>query len=349
MATTAVYPSGTNTFQPSIEASNKLIVDFSRNIKDFALNQWAQVIPVKKNVGLYVLMTVEQAGRILNTDGADFAWPDGQNAPDNNDGTEKFEFPSYTTKRKQFGFNLGNLSVDQAAWDILAQHGRISAQQAMTMRTQRAVTVATTSGSYAAANTSAVASITGNTGKWDVSTTARNDIQRSLHHAADVIRLGTLGAVKDTDLHLVMSPGCARKIRVSQEITDYIKGSAQATAQVRGELPGKNVTYGLPDRLFGYDVVIEDAVKVTSRKGATKVTSYVLADDTPFMASRVGALVSETEGPTFSTLSLFMLEEMTVESEQDKWNRLHKARVVEDYDAVLTAPVSGFLFTSAVT
>jgi hypothetical protein len=42
---------------------------------------------------------------------------------------------------------------------------------------------------------------------------------------------------------------------------------------------------------------------------------------------------------------MFMLEEMTVETRQDPDNRLTKGRVVEDYATVMTAPVSGFLFT----
>jgi hypothetical protein len=39
---------------------------------------------------------------------------------------------------------------------------------------------------------------------------------------------------------------------------------------------------------------------------------------------------------------------MTVETLNDRDNRLTDIRVVENFDVVLTAPISGFLFTSAV-
>lgn len=347
MASSTVFPSGTNTFAPSVEASHNLVVDFGRNANDFAVNRYTQIAPVKNNVGLYVLMTVEQAGRILNSDLANFAWYDGQTAPEHNDGTESFQMPSFATKRYNYGFNLGDLSIDQATWDILAQNSRIAAQQAMTGRTQLSITALTTAANYASTHTSDVASIAGNTGKWTLSTTARQDIQRSLHTAANQIKLDTLSAVKENELIVVISPDCARQIRVCQEIVDYIKGSYQALAQVRGELPGRNVTYGLPDKLYGYELVIEDAVKVTSRKGATKVSSYVLPGTTAFMCARPGSLVApSSEGPNFSTCTLFMKEEFTVEVERENWHRRTKGRVVEDLQAVMTAPVTGYLFTN---
>lgn len=347
MATSTVFPSGTNTFAPSVEASNSLIVDFGRNPTAFPINQYVQIAPVKNNVGLYVKMTVEEAGRILNSDLANYAWYDGNTAPEHNDGTESFQMPSFTTRRYNYGFNLGDLTIEQATWDILAQHSRIHAQKAMTARTQLAVTALTTSANYDSSHTSDAASISGNTGKWSVSTAARNDIQRSLHYAANQIALDTLAAVKEEDLILVMSPDCARQIRVCQELTDYIKSSPAALAQVRGELPGRNVKFGLPDRLYGYDVVIENTVKTTSRKGATKATSYVLPGTTAFMCARPGSLVApSSEGPNFSTCTLFMKEEMTVEVERENWHRRTKGRVVEDFQAVMTASVSGFLFTN---
>jgi len=88
---------------------------------------------------------------------------------------------------------------------------------------------------------------------------------------------------------------------------------------------------------------------VTSRKGATKATSYVLAADTPVIVARPGSLEGVEGAPSFSTISIFSYEEMTVESKYDADNRKHKGRVVDDYGVVMTAPVTGFLFTGAVS
>lgn len=345
---TAVRPGGSNTYIPSTEATNNLIVDFSRNVNDFALNRYCQIVPVTKDVGRYIKMTVEEAGRLLND--ADDIWQDGDDAPHFRGETESFEFLPYETTRRAKGFRIGAKAASQAAWDILAQHGRIKAQRMMTRRTAVVIGEATTSGNYDSAHTSAVSSITGNSGKWDVSTTARQDIRRSLRVGRDQIRKSTLGAVKLDEIKLVMSPGCAGKIAECQEIVDYLKGSPQALSYIKGN-EGPNAQYGLPDKLYGTEIVVEDAVKVTSKKGATKVTSYVLGDDTPFLCSRPGGLVSEggSENPRFSTICLFMYEEMTVESKHDVDNRVNKGRVVEDYACEMTAAIAGYLFTAAVS
>lgn len=340
-------PGPYNTFIPDHAASGGLVVDFSRNPQSFALPEWTQYVPVKKTEGRYVTMTVEMAGRLLNTDLADFYWPDEGDSPAGYGNLETFTWDSYVTRRYAFPFRMGELAAEQAAWDVLASHARYSAQRAMTARTQAAITLATTSGTYAASNTSAVSSISGVTGKWDVSTTARKDIKRSLDYAAEIVMKSTLVAVKPEDLVLVLSPGCARKIATSQEIVDMIKQSPAAEKEITKTLSRAN-RFGLPESLYGYKTVIEDAVKVTSRKGATKATSYVLSDSSPFMCSRPGGLEGVEGAQSFSTFTVFLKEEMTVESKHDRDNRRHLGRVVDDYAVKATAPISGFLFTSAV-
>lgn len=348
---TAVHPGGaTNTYVPSTEATNNMQVDFSRNPKSFKVNEYVQIVPVTKDVGYYTSMTIEEAGRILNTSLNDHKWADGEDAPSDKGQTESFEFKAYQTARYFFGFRLGQKASSQASWDILAQHARIKAQQAMTARTQVAVTLLSTGGNWPTGHTSAVSSITGVTGKWDVSTTARKDIKRSIDHALDTVLKSTLAGVELDDFRLVMSPGCARKIAVSQEIVDHIKGSPDALAELKGNL-GPNAAFGLPSKLYGINLVIENAVKVTSRKGATKAASYVLGDTTPFIVARPGGLVAPTDSnsaPRFSTACMFAYEEMTVESKFDADNRVNKGRIVDDYAMAMTAGISGFLFTAAV-
>lgn len=346
---TAVFPGAHNTYVPSHGATDNMVVDYSRNVDDFRVNSYCQIRPVNNTVGYYQKMTVEERGRILDTSLANFEWADGQPAPEGNDGTESFEWLAYGCHRYAYPFNLGDLTVDQATWDIVAQHSGIKSQQAMTARTQLAVTLLSTSGNWAAAHTSAVSSISGVTGKWDVSTTARADIKKSLDYAADQIRIATLGAVKKKDLVLVISPGCARKMAASQELVDYLKGSPDALPWLQGKLSGEEADYELPGSLYGYKVVVEDAVKTTSRKGATAAKSYVLGDTTPFMVARPGALVANipASAPSFSTCTLFMKEEMTVETKREDDHRRTMGRVVENYDVVLTSDISGFLFTAA--
>jgi hypothetical protein len=342
------FPAASNVYVADHEASGRMTVDFSRNVNDFAVNTYTQLQPVTKTTGYYREVTIEEAGRLLNTNLSNFAWADGAPAPEGWDGTESFQWLAYRAERYQFAVSLGDLTIDQASWDIRNEYAAKKSQQAMTARTQLAITALTTAGNYAATHTASVAAISGNTGTWAASTTARQDIKRSLNHAANIILQDTLAGIDVNDLVLVMSPGCAKEMSECQEIVDHIKGSPDALAQVRGELPGKNAIYGLPDKLYGFPIVIEKTVKTTSRKGATKATSFVLPDATPFMCARPGGLVGVFGAPSFSTCVVFMYEEMTVETLRDEKDRRTLLRVVENYDVVMTAPVSGFLFTSAV-
>jgi len=345
----AVFPSAQNTFIRDHDASNKMVVDFARNVKKFAVNSYVQVVPVKKVAGYYLEMTLEEAARIVNSNLDDFVWPDGQPSPEFNGGTEGFEWKPFETKRDAYGFNLGDLTIDQASWDILAQHASIKARQAMTARTQLAITALTTTANYDASHVLTVTGISGNTGDWDSSTTAYQNIRRSLNVAAELILKDTNAAVDVDDLVVVISTGCARKISETQEIVDYIKSSPDALAMVRGELPGRNTAFGLPDKLYGFPLIVEKTVKVTTRKGAPTARSTILPDATPVMCSRPGGLEGVANTPNFSTCVLFAQEEMTVETHRDALNRRTIGRVVDNLVAKMVAPVSGVLFQAAVS
>lgn len=344
----AVLPGGQNTFVKDHEGSGRLVVDFSRNAKKFPLLNYIQLIPVKKTAGYYLEMTVEEAGRLLNSDGAEFDWPDGADSPSGADGTESFQFKEFRTQRKAYAVRLGQQAVDQAGWNISDQHLNIKAQQAMTSRTQDVVTVLSTSGNYAASHTAASSAISGNTGTWAASTTARQDIKRSLNHAALKIMSDTLSAVNPEDLRLVIGPDDASAMALCQEIVDHIKGSPDALAQIRGELPGRNVMFGLPDRLYGFEICVENSAKVTTRKGATTSKSFIWPSGTAVMCSRPGELVGVADAPNFSTACLFVYdkEEMLIEKQFDSWNKRHDCRVIDNRQAKLIAPASGFCFTS---
>jgi len=348
----ATYPGGApNTFVPSTEATNNMVVDFSRNIQSFAINEYIQIVPVSKSVGLYTSMTIEEAGRIQDASANDDHWADGDDAPDNRSRNEGFEFLPYQCKRYARGFRIGELAAEQASWEILAQHARIYSQHAMTRRSQLAATLLQTAANYPTANTAAVpGGISGVTGTWDVSTTARMDIKRSIDFGLDVIRRATLGGVNLEDFRLVISPGAARKMSVSQEIIDYLKQSPDSLKVIEGKL-GPASAYRLPQYINGVKVVVEDAVKVTSAKGATRATSYVFEDAKPVLICRPGGLVAAADSntaPRFSAATCFMKEEMSVEEMYDVNNRVHKGRVVENYAMVGTAFSAAFLFTTAI-
>ncbi len=342
----AQFASGVNTFVLDHEASHKLRIDFSRDPKKFGLNRYAQIVPVTKMAGYYLKMTIEEAARV-SADGAEYAWPDGAEAPNGADGLESFEYLGFLTKRFAYPFRLGEHAVDQASWDIIGNHTQIHRQKAMTKRTTDTVTAMTTSGNYDSSHVSAVASISGNTGTWAASTTARSDIKRSLNFAANKILLDTNGAVSPEDLKLVINPNLAAAMAQSQEVVDYIKGSPDAKAALRGEMASRNRYFGLPDQMYGFDIEVEYTVRVTTPKGATTSRSLVMDNAKAAMVSRPGGLVGEYGSPSFSTVTVFVYtpEDMAVYTKHDVDNKRHIGRIEDNFGVVVTAPVSGFLFT----
>ncbi len=347
MAGTPVLPGGSNTYIPNHQATGNLVVGFSRNVDDFPLNQYISIKPVEQDQGRYLRITTEEAGRILDADLSEFVWPDGADRPQNNDGTELFNFLDYRTARFNFGYKLGYKANNQATWDIAKSHQAIKAQQAMTGRTVRVHSVLAASSSWETGHRIAVSSITGNAGTWDVSTTARQDIKRSLNYAAEQIMMSSLAVVQKKDLKLVLNPTAAHRISECQEIVDHIKGSPEAYSQVKGG-SGKWSQWGLPDSIYGFPVVVENSVKVTSRRGAaTAARSFVMGNGVAYLLARPGSLVAPGgDGPNFSTISLFAYEEMAVEEFQDEINRRVTGHVVDDTVPVVTASVSGFKFES---
>ena len=105
--------------------------------------------------------------------------------------------------------------------------------------------------------------------------------------------------------------------------------------------------FGLPDRLYGFPLVVEASYYVSTKKGATTSKSAVLATGTPFMAARPGGIEGAATGPSFSTIAIFEYENMTVETLRDAPNRRSLIRVVDDFDVEVVAPVSGILFQNA--
>lgn len=338
--------SGLGTFVPSFEASGKLQVEYSRNPKKFALNKYAKLIPVKESIGYYLEIDNDEAARVLQTSLENSAWADGQEAPKGDDFKTTHYFRQFATRRYLTAFNLGQKAVEQASWDIIASYGRAAAQRRMTERTQYAVTTYSTTGNWGG-NTDTCTNIAG--GKLDVSTTSLNYIKELIQKVADKILKATIGAVNWEDMNMIMNPTTATLISRSAEFVDHLIQSPFALAQVRGDAPSQNGRWGLPDQLFGMNVVIEDAVKVTAAKGQTVTSSdraYILDTGTIAFMSRPEGLMGSEGVPDFSTLQIFSYEDMTVETKNDPDNRRTAGRVVDDFEVKLVAPASGYLVTA---
>ncbi len=338
MAITPQYPSGYNTYVPNTQATNNLIIDFARNIDQFKLNQYTQTIKVSENVGMYTRMTNEVCSRFLN--GNDSVWADATERPLGNQNLESFANETYRTIRRTFPVTLGYLASQQASWNMTAQYQRILGTQAMTARSCLVVDALLDASAYDASH---VFNVTTKYGAWNESLTASGYIKQTIYDAVNTILKDTLGCVQQKDLMLVISAEAAAKLMQSQEIVDYIKGSPDAWKMTTGQLASG--PYGLPETLYGLKVVVEDGVKVTSKKGSARATDWLWPKDKAVIVSRPGGITG-MQGPNFSTCVIFAREEMTAETFDDAKNRRTILSVTEDYCAKVIAPVSGVVLTN---
>jgi len=346
MATgTYVRPGQVNTYVRNHEATGNMIVMYSRAPNKFALPKYVQYRPVSKTTGLYLRITPEEAGRITNSNLADYVWPDGADRPTRSE-MERFRYEDYRTQRYAFPWQLGRKAVEEADWPVDNVNQQIIAQKAMTGRTQAVATVLQTEANWATGHYGDVADISGNSDSWENSTTAAQDIKRSITYGIQEIQKSTFSVVKQEDLVLVMNPTTARRVGTSQEIIDFVKQQESAPAILSHTTDWVLSQYGLPARLYGVPVLVEDTVMITSKSGAaTETRTYPMDDGNAFLLARPGSIeASAGGGPSFSTITLFMLEEMTVEQKDDPDNRRIVGTVVDDYDTVMTANTSGYWF-----
>lgn len=332
-------------FIPDHNASGNLIVGFSRNVNSFPVNRYIEIRPVTKDVGVYLRWKSEQAARRPYNNEIDRIWADGADRPHGASNLEDFEYAYYRTQRYAYSFTLGQKAVQQADWAIDPAHMGMTMQQCMQGRTNLALEAL--SGATWGDNTSTPATITGGANHWGTGTPTAPYIKQCLNYAALQINKKTLGSVRPNDLFLLIDPETADRMGRSQEIHTYLKESPFALAQVRGDAPSQNGQWGLPDQIYGYNIVVEDSVRITAKKGATANHAYSLASGTAYLLSRPGSLVGPegVETPTYSTLVMFTYEEMTVERMDDPNNRRTVGSVVTDIGFEVTSVLSGFKFT----
>jgi hypothetical protein len=347
-------PSGSNTYIPVHEAREPTL-ELTRDPKKFRLNQYVKTIPVSKDQGYYLALDGDEAARVVDADQG--VWEDGSDAPADNEKQDHEFRPYRTVRRKPFGFRIGYKTAKQASWDLVMAHARTARTRAMTLRTIKANELIWNPANWAipnagisntlAATDNALAGAGG--GAWSTSTTAQTFILRCLMGAAELIDERSNGVVNDVSgFILVISPNLARKIRQSPEFHEYLRGSPEALASLKGDLAAQNPNFkfGLPPTLYGFTVVVENAVRITSPKGAPVVRTRIVPNDAAAILSRTDGVVAETESaPDFSTVSFRMLEEMTTEIKDDPDNRRHVGRVVEEYTVLMQAPQTGFLIT----
>jgi len=335
---------------------------FSRNPAKFALPRYVQYVPTQQMVFLYAKLSPQESFRFVTPQEKE--WPDAQPRPMHPDGMEQFNLVEGRTHRYDYGSTFGDLTAEQAFYDILAFQSGVAATQCMTHRSNRMIVAATTSTAWTIAgtgssgtsseydlsvdHTATATSVSG--GLWDAGSSTSPYLKKGLDAIEVIINKETGGVISRPDLMLVINPDCARRLAESAEVHDYIKGSYWAKEELNKQL-GPNPKFGIPSEIYGMPIVIDDTVNVTSRKGATLAKSYAFPNQKALVVSRVGGLEGIPGGVAFSTLSLYYYKgaEMDLEVFKDPKHRFTEVHVSENVAEVVTCPLSGYYVTSVTS
>src|SRR5262245_1489090 len=325
MTAAARYPGPMNATLPIPTGQ---IIAYTRNPNDFRINEYIQYVKAPSPNGLWYELDRDQPIRVVTT--AEFAWADGDKAPEGNTNLSNFQAFEFRAERFAVPFTLGEETVqvhrEHGGWDPVSYESMQCASQMMTIRLRRIWDLLDTAGNW---GTFTATATTLGGGKWDVGTSTAPYIKKGLQEAVRLIRLNTNGRAKLTDLRLILNPQDAIKMAASAEVHDYVKSSVYAWPMVEGELiPNPNEAYGLPRALYGIPVIVEDAPYVSTRPTDAPTTTgggtraHIKAADQAVLVYRPGGMDAPYGVQSFSTAQMFYYKyEMAVESQSDSWHK----------------------------
>lgn len=350
------YPSFTNVYMPNVstnvEVTANLVVNFSRSkASDFPINDYVKIIPVKKNLGFYKRIAIGQQARLQYNDARNFLWNPGQERPKGNWNQQGFSNFPYATNRYSFTSTLDQMEIDQADFQIQPIHVAMLAQQCLTWRSQLVANTITTTANWDASHVTTMSALAGGT---ITNATGTNPyVMKLFQQAAILVNRDTLGAVRNNQLSALMNPVTAAAISTSQEWRDYLAQQVNSVKFLEGASPTPAENWNLTRKINGIRVIIEDAVRNNAPPtpedslGAA-VNQYVLPDGVIIFLGRPGDLVGGEGATDFSTVQLFVYEEMVTESIADSWNRLQMLAVTDNIDCRLVAPASGVYVSGCI-
>jgi hypothetical protein len=319
------------------ETTAKLIVDFSRNPKDFPVNAIAGTITVKTPSGYFLHLKPEAQGRIINSPQS-YEWADGAPCPIQVENGQDFEFIKYFTKRVVRSFPLGYMTAEFAAWDIEAAQARILANQIMTMRANAAYVTLQASGSYLTGHVDTATNWGG--GLWGSATSTNRYIQKTINRMRQQISKATFDTVKASDFILVMSPVVADATARTAEIADYMSNSVTAKDFLTYEVwQSQTQNYGLPPSLYGVKLLVDSSVKSTNLLGGTDAKAFLPGDNSVYMVAKPGSLSTPAGGESFGALTFFVNSnwEMRTETIDQPIDARKVLRVTDMWDVQMTA------------
>lgn len=343
------HPSANNVYLPNVDETLRLLVSYVRDPKEFAVNDYVTVSPISKPIGYYPRVFAGDNVRVRNSAITDALWAEGtrrlQSSGEYN--TPRHTFDTYTAVRYQFNATLGHETIDYADWDIKTLTRNNLASMAMTARTNLIVTTLFTTSLYPSNHVSTATALGGDF--WSNGTINNPVIKNTLRKIRERINLDTNAKVSVGDLKIVMNPKTAGSIAQSQEIHSYLAQQVNSLDVLTGDKPSIGSNWGLPNKLYGFDVVVDAANVVLGKEsGLSQDTpQYIVPDNQLVVVARPGSLVS-SGAANFSTCHVLEVKNsaMLIEENSDSFNRLLDIFLTDYYVPIVPAPESGYILTN---
>lgn len=349
MASTLRFPGHYNGFMPQ---ETGMIVAFVREKGAFPVTDYVQFVPHDEPIGLYRVLERDQFIRVNSQE--EFAWEDGDPAPDGESNKVRAKVEDWRAARKAFPWILGEQTAKlNKSWDLKKTHMDASVSQAMTALTKRVNTLLDTTTNWPTGHAVTADTLNGGRGNWadasaDESSPSYLAIYRTLVGAFRKIHLATNGRVKASDMVCVIGVDCAIAIGESGELNDYVKHSPYAKDVLKEGLDPQFNSFGVPSMYRGFKFVVEDSPIVTERAlaagtEATTNRTYIKDPTTAWFISRKGGLDGLYGSPSFSTVQVYHTDGgiVTIEAFSDPENKRVKGRAITETAEVLAAGVCG--------
>jgi hypothetical protein len=331
-----------------------------RDPKRFKLNQYVQLVKTEVPICLYAILDPDQPVRVPNLNY--FRWAPGTYRPKNWNNTGNFIWQQVEVNRYSIGYTVDYQAVDAArGWNPKAFFNASILTQAMCLMTQRFVNLMTTAANWTSVTggpqTADANVLNGGAGTWDQASDDPSSphflaIKKALNEAVKRIMLATNGMVQRRDLKLVLGPDLAYAMADTSEIHHYLSQQANSLKVLKGEEPDVTTDYGLPQPLYGLDVVVEDSPIVTempnsSGTPATTNRQFIYPYNMANLVTRVGGIEGNYGSPSATTLQRYYYKyDMAVETFDRPRHKLFETYVVDQYIEILAGLRSGYLVTN---
>ncbi len=347
------------------------IINYARNPKKYKLNKYSQLLETKDPLFIYYKIQPDDQVRLVTN--KDAIWQDGAKRPEVTGNRIRHDVVEGQCIRYDYDFQIGWLTLQSADYNVLLANTNSAENQCMIDWTQEIITLGQTASGWAG-NTAQAVDLTGGA-QWDAGTPENPVVKKSLGQIASKITLNTNGLAADyenTDdvgLILLLNPDAALKMAASPEIHAIYKESLYSDALVTKGSPNPNGVWQLPAKLYGYTVVVENAVQVNKRPAPdnggtnqpsgdlapigdpgtqTGVRGFIKNKTTAIICSRPGGLDGAMGAPNYSTFQRYWTGkgEMAVQVFDEAKHEYTDGHVVRHGVTILAAPASGFLVTS---